>query len=143
MAKKKKQGWQFSKAKARLRQDIIKNVVKDSETAEELHVKRNDCKKFPLENFKTNLENLRNAIIADRNRMLEDCEAYGHDRAILMEFWETNPRGPAWHRSKAKELLAQDIEAYNNNPNMKPKDLHGTRPEYDGKGKEVSIHLPP
>eukprot|EP00957_Ditylum_brightwellii_P092937 7076758-Ditylum_brightwellii.AAC.1 len=45
-----------------------------------------DYKKFPFENSKVNLNNIRGRVKKETERMHIDCKAYGDDRALLKTF---------------------------------------------------------
>jgi hypothetical protein len=127
----KEEKWKDSEAKQLLREDIISGVVPASMAAKDVYDMRPEYKKWSYQNFPTNLRHLRKAIGDSYERMLADCEAYGHDRALLVKLRAgKNPRGDIpWHKSEAKKLLKQDIDD-GKHRQMKPESLHGTREEY-------------
>ena len=61
--------------------------------------------------------------------MQSDCEAYGHDRAIVNREIANAPGNKPWHLSNAKELLVADMSE-GKHLTMAPKDLQATREEY-------------
>ena len=75
--------WTTSKAREILREDIISGNVTDDMSAEDVYESNNEFKVFPFENFKTNLETLKNAIYSNIERMESDCMIYGHDIALF------------------------------------------------------------
>jgi hypothetical protein len=63
--------------------------------------------------------------------MQVDCEAYGHDRAILKTSATADQTtNLPWHKSEAKKLLIQDIDV-GKHLQMKPSALRLTRKEYE------------
>ena len=136
MPVKKPEQWKTSEAKALLREDIISKRVPASMGAKEVYAMRAEYKEFPIKNFPTNLKNLRKAIADNFARMQVDCEAYGHDRAILKTLATADPTNHPWHKSEAKKLLKQDIDE-GKHLQMKPSELRGTRKEYEAFGLEV------
>ena len=71
--------------------------------------------------------------------MLVDCEAYGHDRAIVKDVIEGS--ATPFHRSEAAKLLRDDVKVPENS-NIKPAQLQLTRPEYEGiNGKVFRKHI--
>jgi hypothetical protein len=130
MSAKEEKKWKDSEAKRLLREDIISGVVLASMAANEVYDMRPEYKKWPYKNFQTNLRNLRKAIAHSYERMLADCEAYGHDQALLMTLRaDNNPQDVPWHKSEAKTLLKQDIDD-GRHKQMKPEAVHGMREEY-------------
>ena len=73
--------------------------------------------------------------------MGKDCEAYGHDRAVLAERHfdiDESPIRNSWHRSEARELLLKvDMELGLLHKEMKPKELFLSRQEYQAFELEV------
>lgn len=130
--------WSKSKAKATLKEDIISGNVTEEMTAEDVYQSNDEYRRYKFEHFATNLENLRNAIYDNIERMDADRLAYNHDIALLQSIRERNPPPMPipWHRSEAKELLEKDLddgkhleEKEDGTPVM-PKDLYQSRIEY-------------
>ena len=84
-------------------------------------------KSYDYTKFRNNLYGLRKVIAREFKRMREDCEAYGHDRAIVNGSIASKP--VPWHRSPAANLLQLDVKA-NLHLRMQPKELWATRDEY-------------
>jgi hypothetical protein len=129
-ANPKKQKWATSEAKRLLRDAIIAGTVKRGDAAEQVHKSNSEYTKWPIKNFKTNMNNLFDAIALDYKRMTEDCISYGKDLEIIMEYRRHNPLPQIpWHKSEAKTLLEKDM---NNKKHidMKPQELYESRPEY-------------
>ena len=58
-----------------------------------------------------------------------DCEAYGHDVALLAQLREGLDMTTPWHKSDAKPLLEKDMDDAKH-LEMKPKALYQTRIQY-------------
>jgi hypothetical protein len=124
--------WIHSAAKKSLRTDIILGKVTTSSDPKDVYVMHNSHKGFPFENFKTNLQSLLKAVAKDIARMQHDCEAYGHDLAVVRDLrFNEGPgsRPLSWHLSEAREFLKLDMAA-GKHKNLKPKELWLSRPEY-------------
>jgi hypothetical protein len=133
----KKEKWAFSKAKHLLRDAIITGAVKRGDDASAVQQSNPEYAKWPLKNFKTNMNNLLDAIALDYKRMSEDSIAYGNDLAIIMEYRRKNPLAQIpWHKSEAKALLEKDMND-SKHIEMDPRELHASRPEY----KAFSLHV--
>jgi hypothetical protein len=85
--------------------------------------------KWPFKGFQRNLKNLREVIAKSYARMQTDCEAYGHDRALLKTLQVADPHNIPWHKSEAKQFLKLDIDD-GKHLQMKPAKLHLTRMAY-------------
>ena len=124
--------WIHSQAKKSLRTDIILGKVKANSNPEEVYDMRTSYKRFPFKNFKTNLESLILAVSKDIARMQHDCEAHGHDLAVvkaLRSDEEPGSRPLSWHLSDARKLLKTDMAA-GKHKQLKPMDLWNTKEEY-------------
>jgi hypothetical protein len=121
--------WKNSEAKCLLHDDIISGDVPASMEAKDIYNMRPEYKNFEYSKFRTNLKNLRETIAKGYRRMQMDCEAYGHDRAVLKELQAANPQYIAWHESEAKMLLKQDIDEGKHHQ-LKPSELHASREHY-------------
>jgi hypothetical protein len=110
---KTKEKWIRSKAKEMLRTEIIEGTVTNKSNPSTVHKSNKEYNKWPLANFKTNLKNLLEAVALDYQRMADDCEAYGHDIALLQDLRKDDPSDEPipWHKSEAKAFLSQDIDA--------------------------------
>ena len=94
---------------------------------------RPENKEFKYENFRTNLINLRGTVAASRKRMQDDCEAYGHDRALWSVLRNLEPVGQRcleWAESEAKHLLKQKDIDLGTQLMLTPSELCATRVEY-------------
>ena len=114
-----------SKAKELLCNDIILGKVNERMNTQEVYLMRPQYKDYRMDNFRTNLGNLIKAVRKDIEHMGKDCEAYGHDRAVLAERHfdiDESPIRNSWHRSEARELLLKvDMELGLLHKEMKPK----------------------
>ena len=126
--------WATSTAKKLLKEDILSGRVTYSMKASVVKPMRPEYAKWIMKNFRTNLNTLRDGIARDQRRMLVDCEAYGHDLAIVKEKRQTEIKTP-FYRTPAKPLLKQDV--YNGahlalvqGKKITPKQLYKSRPEY-------------
>jgi hypothetical protein len=112
--KKSKSGeeWIKSRGKEMLRDEIIKGTVTKMSNPSTVHQSNKEYSKWPLQNFKTNLKNLLEAVALDYQRMAEDCDAYGHDIALLQDLRQDDPpdEPTPWHKSEAKLFLSKDID---------------------------------
>ena len=126
----KPEQWKDSEAKRLLRKDIISGAVTASMKAKDVYKMRLEYQTWKYTNFRNNLKSLHNVIAASYARMQTDCKAYGHDRALLksMADVQTQPNIP-WHESAARKLLKQDVDA-SKHLQMRPMELHTTRPEF-------------
>jgi hypothetical protein len=80
-------------------------------------------------NWSNNFRTLQRSIYRDRARMARDARAYGQTIAIARAINPPPVDPPLWHLSDAPDLLKQDIND-NKHLEMKPKELHQSRPEY-------------
>ncbi|CAB9531365.1 hypothetical protein SEMRO_3464_G348310.1 [Seminavis robusta] len=84
------------------------------------------------------MANLIKSVLRDYDRLLVDCEAYGHDMAIILQMRKDNPPVQVpWHRSEAKPLLEKDIDEKKHleidpetGEKIKPRQLYQSRVEY-------------
>jgi hypothetical protein len=129
--KKKKVQWQHSKAKKYLRAEIVAGNIKEETTPKVVFQQLPEVhKKWGYKNFPSRLRSLRATIKKDFSRMRVDCEAYGHDFAMVTALRAAEPPKPVpWHKSEAFQRLRVDI---NNDVHttMRPSELWATRPEY-------------
>ena len=126
----KKIKWSKSVAKALLKEDIVEGHATDKDDAKDVYLMRPEYKDFKCANFRTNLGNLVAKIHKDFDRMLTDCECYGHDLGALRDLLKNQPPVPTpWHLSEAKALLAEAIDN-GEHEKMKLARLYKTKPEY-------------
>lgn len=120
--------WQTSKAKSKLRTDILKGMVNEDTPPALVYQMHEEYKVYPFYRFKPNLKNLL-AAIAKRK------DAAKEDEIALTIFLKNKPAAvnprpyPEWHRSVADALLKEDITA-KRHLQMKPSMLRQSRPEY-------------
>ena len=123
--------WREREAKCLLYDSIMSGAVPASMmAANDVYNMLPQYQKFDFHNFKTNLNNLRDAILSkDYTRMQEDYESYGSDCAVLQGMQRVIPQHILWHESKAKKLLEHDIDE-GIHMHLKPSMIHATRAEY-------------
>ena len=130
--------WIHSAAKKSLRTDIILGKVTENSNPKDVYRMYTSYKGFPFENFKTNLQSLLKAVAKDIARMQHDCEAYGHDLAVVRDLRsdeEPGSRPLSWHLSEARVSLKEDMAA-SKHKELTPKELRLTRDEYQVFGLE-------
>ena len=106
----KKRKWATSVARHLLKEDIINGRIKDGMDPTEVYQGRPEFQQFPFKNFKTNFENLMQNILLQFDRLQSDCDAFGHDLAIIEEIRRDAPVATPWHKSEARKLLRRDVE---------------------------------
>ena len=119
--------WRKSAAKELLRDEILSGAITPTMDPEAVHSMKPEWKIYPLANFKTNLKNLRQSIEKDYRRMEADLGWYNHDRKKLLEIRKKDPPAEdpekSWHKSNARVLLKQDIDA-GLHTQMKPSEIY-------------------
>ena len=75
--------WRSSEAKKLLYEDICSSKVQPEMTGDEVFLMRAEYKLYKLENFKTNLKNLREGIANNYEKMSKDRAWYKHDSARI------------------------------------------------------------
>ena len=93
-------------------------------TPKDVYAMRPCYSRYKYTNFVTNLRNLRKAIAKDLRRAEDDEKYYLHDKDLFSE-----TANGAWHRSKAYDLLKNDIRT-GKLDGKKPKEVYNTRVEY-------------
>lgn len=128
---KKPPSWWTIEAKCVLQEDILSGRVGADMTAEDVYVMYGQLyQQYAFPNFKNNFKNHREAVEMEIGRMELDCAGYFHDKDALSAAGRFDPSKPVpWHKSEAKELLKQDIDA-GKHLEMKPIDLRDTREVY-------------
>jgi hypothetical protein len=129
--------WKESKAKKVLREDIISGFVTSSMSAKDVYNDERNGRKqlyapYKLDNFTTNLRNLRKTIATLQTLANEDSAALERELQLYPPA-EADLRGfPVWNRSKAKACLEQDVTAILAGTLEKtlPRLLHASREEY-------------
>jgi hypothetical protein len=141
MAKKKKECWKNSKAKAVLYTDIVEGrvPVEPDDSAlkpKELWDQYKNLPEFQINDyndhtkFSNRLRSLRTQIKEQYERADADFRAFVHDRQIFPEPEFDYIRGyPHWNKSRAKKLLIRDIDI-GKHKRVRPIKLYYTRPEY-------------
>jgi|688.fasta_scaffold1073902_1 hypothetical protein len=125
--------WRQSKAKDALRELLESDVDGriHSMSAEDVYKLSPLFQVYKLNNFKTNLGNLKHAIADNNEAVRFDHQALDHDKARFSgNVATTTPRKhPRWETSAAKCLLERDIQE-SKHKDMKPKEFWESRPEF-------------
>ena len=118
-----------------LKFDLVSGAVPATMKPKDVYLTRPEYKKYhKYENFRNNLNSLRKLLVLKKDRMLNDCAFYGHDR-LLLEQYRANIHGnphkpyPNWHSHAAKNLLKEDVAA-GAHIGINPSYLWIQRPEY-------------
>jgi len=98
--------WADSRAKALLREEMLAGGVDDASDPNQVHNSNPEFQKWPLSRFKPNMKNLITACNNPKVKMVK------------------------WGKSKAKEMLADDIIKGEVLPAMAAKDAYEMREEY-------------
>ena len=112
--KVKVESWRKSKAKELLCSSIVAGKVTKKMKAADVYKMNAEYQLYPFENFTTNLKNLLETVSKEYKQVLQDCEFYGHDIALIKQLEADKKRSvkevPSWHKSSAKQLLIQDMD---------------------------------
>ena len=123
-----KESWKDSKSKSILRVGILSGEITEEMKPKQVYQMREDEHgKWVYTNWANNLRNLRATIKSDKERLMEDLAAYGHDIAIVKQ--QREGQKLPWHKSPAAKLLKDDVKA-GLDETKKPKQLHASRDEY-------------
>ena len=132
------QAWDDSEAKEYLYSLIVDNKIPGKDDIKPKQVYLQFCKDraefkcfqdYTALGFAAKLSHLRDKAEKREGRAERDATSLAHDRQIFPAPTEGTDGNALWQKSKAQELLKQDI-AKGKNKKMKPKDLFETRPEY-------------
>jgi hypothetical protein len=131
VTKSKAEPWRYSEAKSYL--TVLLETDSDGIVhhmdAHDVYNMSELFKPYEFHNFKTNLEKLKENLKKESVLVQADEQALLNDRAVVPQRELTHGGYPFWHRSNAKQLLARDVRE-KKHEEMKPRDLHGSRPEY-------------
>ena len=122
-------GWADSESKKVIRAKLLSGEITATMRPKEIFdmdIEVHRPWKNKYRNWSDNLRRMRKNVERDKQRMIDDCIAYGHDLAIAKTY-RTNR--VAWHRSEAFRLLKQDIKD-GRDKNMEPEQLYNSRREY-------------
>ena len=128
--------WKYSLAKEELEEGLTNGTIPLDDRLmgpQEVYniPDRPSFRKYPYENFKNNLKNLREAITLKKETAVSDSAALAQD---LLRYPRPthNCRGkPRWEKSPAQKFLKIDVgRAAKEGKRLKVKELYGTRPEY-------------
>jgi hypothetical protein len=129
-ANPKVEQWKNSKAKWALRDSIIAGIVKATDRPEQVYISRPEYQQYAYPNFKTNLKKLIAAVALDYQRMAVDEDDYRHDIELLTEYRRRHSiLAVPWHKSNAKALLGQDMDAGKHSL-LRPAELWAGNAEY-------------
>jgi hypothetical protein len=125
--------WKDSKAKEVLREDIISGFVPSSMSAKDVYNDEREGRKqlyapYKLNNFTTNLRNLRKSITTLQRLATEDSAALERE----LQLYPPAEVDPRWNGSTAQASLKQDVTAIIAGTLEKtlPRLLHASREEY-------------
>jgi hypothetical protein len=86
--------------------------------------------RYPKHRFIDNMKNIKKAL-EDKGRVIEEDIKLISEELAALNFSNVTKRGhPHWHTHSAKKLLAEDL-LQGRNVNMKPKEFHATRQEFE------------
>ena len=134
--KEPKTKWRKSKAKKILYQAILDGTVplndKNFETMslEDIYSIDPELSLYDFKKFKSRLNRLRDKVLFLNKRADDDLAAFGNYKKNHKPSLFSHKGYIQWQGSSAQEYLWEDLDAFMNDPNMKPKDLWMSRPEY-------------
>lgn len=122
--------WKKSREKEMLKKDIIDGVVREEMNPEQVYNMHAGYKKFKYVNFKQNLRSLHKTINRKKHAMIVGNVAFERFKRSAESYGGGNSTEQiSWYNSKAKKLLASDIDAgYHLAKN--PKEIWQSRQEY-------------
>lgn len=130
------EAWEKSKSKSILRTGIISGHITSKMKPKQVWLMDAEHKRYTdqkgrngYSNWSNNLRNLREAIRRDRDRMADDCLAYGHDLALVKSLRPIDKKAP-WHRSAAYSLLKEDVKQGVDKQFESPLEFYFSRIEY-------------
>jgi len=128
-----KEKFEQSASKALIRADILRRKITEDTDPVIVYNSNVEHQKWKYDNWKACLNRLIASVNRDRDRMLQDVIAYGHDLAIVKV---ERPLIEVWHRSAAYQLLKKDVddELYKI---LTPKQMWLKRPEYQAFALDV------
>ena len=127
---KKPSKWRKSKARQMLKEDIVSGNVTDDMEPRVVYIISVEYQMYAFDRFKSYLDNLKEAIYRDFERMERDCIDYGHDLQAVMEIRKDDPPScRPWNLSECKKFLEEDVKDGKHTA-LAPKVLYESRPEY-------------
>ena len=130
-SKPTREQWKTSKAKAFLIK-LLMDTTSDIhwKTPEEVWKSSEWFQQYPKHRFIDNMKNIKKAL-EDKGRVIEEDIKLISEELAALNFSNVTKRGhPHWHTHSAKKLLAEDL-LKGRNVNMKPKEFHATRQEFE------------
>jgi hypothetical protein len=129
MAPKPPTLWEI--AKEILVQEIGSGKIPHTMGPMDVHGLRLEYRAVDYTKFRTNLNNLRKALIALKGKATVDSEAFAYDQRMHPPAAANPPdfNYPSWDRSDAKRLLKIDVSEGRHNQ-LTPRQLWGTQLEY-------------
>lgn len=129
-----KNKWRKSKAKKMLTEFIMDGRVHDAMPPEEIYMLDEElCRELSMfddDKFEGRIKSLMKKLEELNNRADDDLEAFRNFKRNHKPSLFSHKGYIQWQGSTPQELLWEDLDEYLKNPNMKPKDLWLTRPEY-------------
>jgi hypothetical protein len=122
--------WKESEAKALLKRDILNGKITQSTNLDKLWQSSVLYKRFPLQNFKTNVKSLLKSVEKYQERAIRDDQALEHDMHIHPPVaTKTSGEPLLWDGSLAQTQLKSDV-ANGFHQDMTPKELWMSRRSY-------------
>ena len=122
--------WETSKAKQLVRVGFIDDSIPLDMPLDDIRALNPEVhEKWPVDQWKRNVRNLRNAIQRDKDRAMEDWMSYQIDLNTLTKIQAADNRKVPWHLSEAVKHLKRDMNE-GKHLQMKPKELYMTRSAY-------------
>jgi hypothetical protein len=129
--------WAKSKAKQLLADDIVRGTVTPVMRPIDIYEMHQEYKNYKIDNFRTNLRNLRKSIKKDKCCADSDRDALAHDLQVRHPHVDILLRStPFWMGSEAQKLLKKDVDA-GRHEKMKPWDLWISKVAYQAFPLEV------
>jgi hypothetical protein len=121
--------WQDSRAKAKLKKDILSGKVLPEWKPMKVFAMRPELYKPYKKNFAANLRRLQKSLKEQQDRADEDDAAVRHDLGLYPRSVMDERGYPRWDESAAQQLLKQDVKE-GRHVGIKKKAFQQTRPEY-------------
>ena len=118
-----------------VKQMIAEDPGVSSKTLDKIHDKYDLFRPYKIENFRANFRSLKKTIDKNAAAVLFDQQAFDKDSMNYPKEVLLKAGYPRWNHPQncVKKLLENDMEEggiYSSNADMKPKELHALRPEY-------------
>lgn len=131
--------WRKSRAKKLLYNDLLDGVVpmeqqdangNETMSIEDIYMIHEEFLLYDFDKFKNRLKALRKKILELNDRSAEDEQAFENYKANHQPSLFSHKGYAQYQGSTTQELLLDDLDAFMNDPTMKPKDLWMSRKEY-------------